>query len=128
MKSIMSFKAILFAVLVMVCSVNAMADNKSNLIYNTEEVNGLTVGEIVYKSDNGMLSNYMKYNYSYDAQNRMTESEAMKWNGMEWKKDMCIRYAYQGKSITTTYYKWNSRKGEYTLVPDMTITIDNPNM
>ena len=41
---------------------------------------------------------------------------------------MCIRYAYQGKSITTTYYKWNSRKGEYTLIPDMTITIDNPNM
>ena len=124
----MSIKAILFAVLVMVCSVNAMADNKSNLIYNTEEVNGLKVGETVYKSDNGMLSNYMKYNYSYDTQNRMTESEALKWDGMEWKKDMCIRYAYQGKSITTTYYKWNSRKGEYTLIPDMTITIDNPNM
>ena len=128
MKVIMSIKAILFAVLVMVCSVNAMADNKSNLIYNTEEVNGLKVGETVYKSDNGMLSNYMKYNYSYDTQNRMTESEALKWDGSEWKKDMCIRYAYQGKSITTTYYKWNSRKGEYTLIPDMTITIDNPNM
>lgn len=105
-----------------------MADNKSNLIYNTTEENGLKVGETVYKSDNGTLTNFMQYNYQYDAQKRMIESEALKWNGMEWKKDMCIRYAYQGKSITTTYYKWNSRKGEYTLVPDMTITIDNPNM
>lgn len=124
----MSFKSLLFAVVVFVCGVQAMADNKSNLIYNTSEVNGLKVAETIYKSDNGMLTNYMQYNYKYDAQNRMVENEAMKWDGSEWKKDMCIRYAYQGKSITTTYYKWNSRKGEYTLVPDMTITIDNPNL
>ena len=124
----MSFKAILFAVLVVICSVNVLAENKSNLIYNTTEVNGLKVGETVYKSDNGTLTNYMQYNYQYDAQKRIIESEALKWNGMEWKKDMCIRYAYQGKSVTTTYYKWNSRKGEYILVPDMTITIDNPNL
>src|SRR5574344_600216 len=123
MKAVMSFKAILFAVLVFACGVNVMADNKSNLIYNTTEVNGLKVGETVYKSDNGTLTNYMQYNYQYDAQKRIIESEALKWNGMEWKKDMCIRYAYQGKSVTTTYYKWNSRKGEYTLVPEMTITI-----
>ena len=128
MKAIMSFKAILFAVLVVICSVNVLAENKSNLIYNTTEVNGLKVGETVYKSDNGTLTNYMQYNYQYDAQKRIIESEALKWNGMEWKKDMCIRYAYQGKSVTTSYYKWNSRKGEYTLVPEMTITIDNPNM
>ena len=24
--------------------------------------------------------------------------------------DMCIRYAYEGKSITTTYYKWSNEK------------------
>lgn len=41
---------------------------------------------------------------------------------------MCIRYAYQGKSITTTYYKWNKNKKEYILIPAMTVTMDNPNM
>lgn len=128
MKTTMTFKTILFAVLVFVCGINAMADNSSNLIYNSEEVNGLKVAETVYKQDNGTLSNYMQYNYKYDNQNRMIESQAQKWNGMEWKNDMCIRYAYQGKSITTTYYKWNSRKGEYVLVPEMTITMDNPNL
>ena len=42
--------------------------------------------------------------------------------------DMCIRYAYQGKSITTTYYKWSNKKNTYILIPEMTITMDNPNM
>ena len=71
-----------------------------------------------------------KYNYKYDDQNRMTESEALKWNSTKntWGKDMCIRYAYQGKTMTTTYYKWNNKKGEYILVPEMTVIMDNPNM
>ena len=67
---------------------------------------------------------------TYDDQNRMTESEALKWNSTKntWGKDMCIRYAYQGKTMTTTYYKWNNKKGEYILVPEMTVIMDNPNM
>ena len=30
--------------------------------------------------------------------------------------------------MTTTYYKWNKKKQDYVLVPEMTITMDNPNM
>ena len=29
---------------------------------------------------------------------------------------MCIRYAYEGKSITTTYYKWSNKKNTYILI------------
>ena len=96
---------ILFSFL-FVCGMNASADNKSNLIYNSEEVNGMKVAETVYKMDGSTLANYMKYNYKYDDQNRMTESEALKWNSTKntWGKDMCIRYAYQGKKMTTTTY------------------------
>ena len=117
---------ILFSFL-FVCGMNVSADNKSNLIYNSEEVNGMKVAETVYKMDGSTLANYMKYNYKYDDQNRMTESEAMKWNAVKntWTNDMCIRYAYQ---VTTTYYKWNNKKGTYVLIPEMTITMDNPNM
>lgn len=28
------------------------------------------------------------------------------------------------KSMTTEYYKWNSKKKEYILVPEMTVTMD----
>ena len=120
---------ILFSFL-FVCGMNASADNKSNLIYNSEEVNGVMVGQTVYKMDGSTLSNYMKYSYKYDDQKRMTESETLKWNSADnaWSNDLCIRYAYQGKSLTTTYYKWNNKKGEYILVPEMTVTMDNPNM
>jgi hypothetical protein len=93
-------------------------------------VNGVKVAETVYKMDGSTLANYMKYNYKYDDQNRMTENEALKWNAVKntWTNDMCIRYAYQGKSVTTTYYKWNNKKNTYILIPEMTVTMDNPNM
>lgn len=130
MKAKVSLKTVIFSALLLVCGLNASADNKSNLIYNSEEVNGMKVAETVYKMDGNTLANYMKYNYKYDDQNRMTESEALKWNSTKntWGNDMCIRYAYQGKMVTTTYYKWNSKKGEYILVPEMTVIMDNPNM
>ena len=88
------------------------------------------VGQTVYKMNGSTLANYMKYNYKYDDNKRMIESETLKWNSTKntWGKDMCIRYAYQGKTMTTTYYKWNNKKGEYILVPEMTVIMDNPNM
>ena len=130
MKAKVSLKTVIVSALLLVCGLNASADNKSNLIYNSEEVNGMKVAETVYKMDGNTLANYMKYNYKYDDQNRMTESEALKWNSTKntWGKDMCIRYADQGKTMTTTYYKWNNKKGEYILVPEMTVIMDNPNM
>lgn len=130
MKAKVSLKTVILSALLLVCGLNASADNKSNLIYNSEEVNGVMVGQTVYKMEGSALANYMKYNYTYDNQNRMTESEALKWNSTKnaWDNDMCIRYAYQGKSVITTYYKWNKKQGEYVLVPEMTVTMDNPNM
>ena len=100
MKAKVSLKTVIVSALLLVCGLNASADNKSNLIYNSEEVNGMKVAETVYKMDGNTLANYMKYNYKYDDQNRMTESEALKWNSTKntWGKDMCIRYAYQGKT------------------------------
>ena len=120
---------ILFSFL-FVCGMNASADNKSNLIYNSEEVNGMKVAETVYKMDGSTLANYMKYNYKYDDNKRMIESETLKWNSTkeEWEKDLRINYTYEGKTVTTNYYKWNNKKRAYVLVPEMTVTMDNTNL
>ena len=131
MKAKVSLKMFVLSAALLVVSLATSARSYDNqLIYNPIEENGMTVGQTVYKMDGNTLANYMKYNYKYDDQNRMTESEAMKWNAVKntWANDMCIRYAYQGKSVTTTYYKWNNKKGTYVLIPEMTITMDNPNM
>lgn len=125
-----SFKTVVLSTLLLACGMNLSAENKSQLIYNSTEENGLTVGQTVYKAEGNTLTNYMKYNYKYDEQNRVSEREALKWNAVTrtWVNDMCIRYAYQGKSMTTTYYKWNNKKEQYVLLPEMTVTMDNPNL
>ena len=131
MKTKVSLKMFVLSVVLLMTSFVASARSyDGQLVYNPVEENGVMVGQTVYKMNGSTLANYMKYNYKYDDQNRMTESEAMKWNAVKntWTNDMCIRYAYQGKSVTTTYYKWNNKKGTYVLIPEMTITMDNPNM
>ena len=84
----------------------------NNLIYNAEEVNGLKVAETVYKKDGNTLTNYMKYSYKYNADNQMTENMSQKWNSGKnrWENDLCIRYIYNNKSVTTEYYKWDAKK------------------
>ncbi len=125
-----TLRLFLLASLMMVCSTNVFADKNDKLIYNNEEVNGLMVSQTVYKNENNMLTNFMQYNYTYDDQNRMTENVSKKWNGAknEWQNDMSIRYTYEGKMVTTSYYKWNKSKKEFQLIPEMTVTMDNTNM
>lgn len=127
MKALNLIKITLVAVIAFVANVTVFSANPdNNLIYNAEEVNGVKVSETVYKMDGNMLTNYMKYNYKYDNSQRMTENVSQKWNSMKnrWENDLCIRYTYSNKSITTEYYKWNARKKDFILVPEMTITMD----
>ncbi len=109
---------------------NAMADNSHDLIYNSEEVNGVMVGQTVYKSDGTTLANYMRYRYTYDDQQRMTQNETQKWNSRKnvWENDICIHYTYKGKTVTTEYYKWDKKTQAYVLAPEMTVTMDDPNL
>ena len=122
--------AVLSAVL-LVSSITVCARNyDNNLIYNSEEENGMLVGQTVYKKEGSSLANYMKYNYKYDTNKRMIESQTMKWNSYKnnWENDLLVRYTYEGKTVTTNYYKWNNRKQEFILAPEMTVTMDNPNL
>ena len=131
MKAKVSLKLFIVSAILLVASATASArSNDGQLVYNPIEENGITVGQTVYKMDGSTLANYMKYNYKYDDNKRMTESEALKWNSTkeEWEKDLRISYVYEGKTVTTNYYKWNAKKQTYVLVPEMTVTMDNTNM
>ncbi len=119
-------KTFFFAAMLLMVGMNATAENKDNLIYNSEEVNGLMVGQTVYKNDGSNLVNYMKYNYKYDDQKRMIENESLKWKDGRWVNDLKLVYTYDGKMVTTTYYQWKQNK--YVLIPEMTVTMDNANL
>lgn len=120
---------VLSAVLLVASLVASAHTNSEQLIYNSVEENGVMVGQTVYKMSGEVLANYMKYNYKYDDNKRMIESETLKWNvnKEKWEKDLRINYIYDGKTITTNYYKWNNKKKDYVLVPEMTVTMDNTN-
>ena len=127
MKALNLMKIVIAVVIAFIANVTIYASTPdNNLIYNAEEVNGLKVAETVYKMDGNMLTNYMKYNYKYNENQQMTENMSQKWNSMKnrWDNDLCIRYTYDNKSITTEYYKWNARKKTFVLVPEMTVTMD----
>lgn len=118
------FNAILIIAMLFIGNVTMNAQN--GLIRNTEEVDGLIVSETIFKMEGESLTHYMKHNYKYDENKQKIEDEAMKWNSTKetWEKDLCIRYTYTEKSITTEYYKWNKKKKDYIIVPEMTITMD----
>ena len=131
MKAKVSLKMfVLSVVLLMTSFVASTRSYDGQLVYNPVEENGVMVGQTVYKMNGSTLANYMKYNYKYDDNKRMIESETLKWNSTkeEWEKDLRINYTYEGKTVTTNYYKWNNKKRAYVLVPEMTVTMDNTNL
>lgn len=131
MKAKVSLKMFVVSAVLLFVSLAASARSyDGQLVYNPVEENGMTIGQTVYKMDGNMLTNYMKYNYKYDDNKRMTESEVLKWNSSkeEWEKDLRINYIYKGKTVTTNYHKWNAKKQAYVLVPEMTVTMDNTDM
>lgn len=125
------FKSATLVIVLLMSSLAVSARSyDGNLIYNSEEKDGVMVGQTVYKIDGSTLANYMKYNYKYDDSKRMTESETQKWSSHnnQWKNDLRIDYTYTGKTITANYYKWNNKSEKYVLVPEMTVTMDNTNL
>ena len=131
MKTKVSLKMFVLSVVLLMTSFVASARSyDGQLVYNPVEEIGVMVGQTVYKMNGSTLANYMKYNYKYDDNKRMIESETLKWNSTkeEWEKDLRINYTYEGKTVTTNYYKWNNKKRAYVLVPEMTVTMDNTNL
>ena len=131
MKTKVSLKMFVLSVVLLMTSFVASARSyDGQLVYYPVEEYGVMVGQTVYKMNGSTLANYMKYNYKYDDNKRMIESETLKWNSTkeEWEKDLRINYTYEGKTVTTNYYKWNNKKRAYVLVPEMTVTMDNTNL
>lgn len=129
MKTSSILKALLLFAMIFIANNTLIAsdnDPDKNFIRNVEEVDGVIISETVFKMEGTTLTNFMKHNYKYDANNQRIEDEAQKWNSISnsWDNDLCLRYSYKDNSVTTEYYKWNKKKKTYVLVPEMTITMD----
>ncbi len=127
MKTMNLVKTLLIVTVTFFASMNLSArSSENNLIYNSEEVDGVKVSETVYKMEGSTLTQYMKYNYKYNANQQVTENLSQKWDASDqcWVNNLKICYTYDNKGMTTEYYKWNSKKEAFILVPEMTVTMD----
>lgn len=126
MKTFNFIKSLLVVVCVFVANLTISASNpEADLIYNTEEVNGVKVSETVYKMNEGILTNYEKYSYKYNDNKQVVENTLQKWDAADndWHNYMRINYSYAGNNVTIEYYKWNKGQKAFILVPDMTVTV-----
>lgn len=120
-------KSLFVTVFVFAANLTVFANSpETELIYNTEEIDGVKMSETVYKMNEGILTNFEKYNYKYNDQRQVVENILQKWDASkgEWRNNMCIKYQYNEGSTTIQYYKWNELKKDYILVPQMTVTMN----
>lgn len=120
-------KSLFVTVFVFAANLTVFANSpETELIYNTEEIDGVKMSETVYKMNEGILTNFEKYNYKYNDQKQVVENILQKWDASkgEWRNNMCIKYQYNEGSTTIQYYKWHESKKDYILVPQMTVTMN----
>lgn len=104
---------------ILCASLNAF-DNGSEYVYNTESsANGVTSKVVYKKSENGKyLSHHLKYNYTYDEQQRLVKKEALRWNlySEKWENSHCLNYIYDASGYSIEYALWNRAESGYTEV------------
>lgn len=127
MKTMHFIKSLFVVAMVFVANLTVFANNpETSLVYNTEEIDGVRLSETVYHMNQGILTHYAKYNYTYNDNKQVTENLLQKWDKKtsSWKNDMCIKYLYTSNSVTMEYYKWNKKAQDFILVPEMTVTME----
>lgn len=101
---------------ILLASLNA-SNNGSGYVYNTEGSEDVVTATVVYKkSESGKyLSHHLKYNYTYDEQQRLVKKEALKWNfySEKWEKSYCLNYVYDASDYSIEYALWNRSESDY---------------
>ncbi len=97
-----------------------MHNNNEGFAYNVELVDNAVTSQVVYKSinDGKYLSHHLKYNYTYDEQNRLTKKEVLKWDTFSesWERSHCLYYTYDMFGFTLAYALWDTEKTDYTRI------------
>lgn len=114
-------KALVLSVVFALTSVvNAMSNNNlKEFAYNSEMNAERVESQTVFKVENDKyLHNHLKYNYTYDADGRISQKEVLKWNGkaQAFEKNHCLTMTYADGEVTVEYALWNATDNAYTRV------------
>ena len=116
---------VMTTIFVVTVVINAFGGNiQENFAYN-EVMNGNQVeSQIVYKVENGkFLQNHLKYNFTYDAQGRTIQKEALKWNESEqaFERFYCLNYNYTEAGTDVEYALWDNKTNAYSDVKEKAV-------
>ena len=115
MKTTNLFKAAAFVAMVIVSVMNSEVKAQENFITNEEVKNDLVVAKTIFKQDGTYLYNHMRYEFTYDNENRLTGKIASKWDGSKdkWIPYFKMSYQYDNDEITMSYARWNEKHRAY---------------
>ena len=115
MKTTVFFRMIVLVAMTIAGVVNTeLKAQDTNFVTNEVKEGDLVTSKIIYRMD-GSLYRHMKYDFSYDDQNRMTAKEAFKCDSShdKWTPYFKITYLYANNEITMEYARWNESRRAY---------------
>ena len=115
MKTTNLFKAIAFVAMIIVSVMNSEVKAQDNFITNEEVKNDLVVAKTIFKQDGTYLYNHMRYEFTYDNENRLTGKTASKWDSLKsrWTPYFRMSYQYENNEIIMSYARWNKAHKAY---------------
>ena len=131
MKTSNLFKAVVLVAMMVASVVNSEVKAQDNFITNEEVSGELVTSKTIFRKDGAYLYKHIRYNFTYDNQNRLTGKEASKWDAIkeEWAPYFKLTYQYDDKEITMNYARWNeSRKAFDDAVQKSVYELNDANM
>ena len=115
MKTTNLFKAIAFVAMIIVSVMNSEVKAQDNFITNEEVKNDLVVAKTIFKQDGTYLYNHMRYEFTYDNENRLTGKTASKWDSLQsrWTPYFKMSYQYENNEIIMSYAPRNKAHKAY---------------
>lgn len=115
--------------LVITVSFSANAQEKDQKLepfyYDCSGLKDKHPSQIICKPDESgkHLQLHLKYDFTYDQANRLSQKDAYKWNAVkgEWTPYYKQTFTYNVNEIETHYAKWDKRKKAYTPVHEKAI-------
>lgn len=104
---------------------NVVATNvEKNFVYHEVKSGNQVESKMVYKLNDGKyLNHHLKYNFKYDAENRLIRKEVLKWNDIEqaFERCFCLNYNYSEAGTDVEYALWNNETNDYSDVKEKAV-------
>jgi hypothetical protein len=107
-------------VLAMYFNVNANSvDNKH--YYNADIENNKVNSVVVLENNDKYLHQELKYNFTYDNNNKLTSKEALKWNSEKqtWENYYVLDFNYFDDGYTVSRRDWNKKTSSYAAITEV---------